>query len=102
MRSNFRLIKKLEKIHYHAVVLKCFHKLLLNPFKTNAPILYPLKTTESLWFSGVFRGYEMRAMTRNGSRNVQIEPFKFHADNEASPLTQTTKLNFCFNKLEQI
>ena len=31
----------------------------------NVPILYSVKTTESLWFSGVFRGYEMGINTRN-------------------------------------
>ena len=30
-------------------------------------ILYSLKTPENLWFSGVFRGYKMRTLTRNGS-----------------------------------
>ena len=29
---------------------------LLNPFLANVSILYPLKTPENLWFSGVFRG----------------------------------------------
>ena len=28
----------------------------VKPFLANVPILYPLKTTENLWFSGVFRG----------------------------------------------
>ena len=28
----------------------------INPFLVNVPILYPLKTPENLWFSGVFRG----------------------------------------------
>ena len=27
-----------------------------NPFLANLPVLYPLKTSENLWFSGVFRG----------------------------------------------
>ena len=29
-------------------------------------ILYPLKTPENLWFSGVFRGYKMGTSDRNG------------------------------------
>ena len=37
-----------------------------NPFLANVPNLYPLKTLENLWFSGVFRGYEMGTLTRNG------------------------------------
>ena len=30
-----------------------------NPSLANVPILYPLKRTEKLWSSGVFRIYEM-------------------------------------------
>ena len=29
----------------------------INPFHTNVPFLYPLKTSENLWFFDVFRGY---------------------------------------------
>ena len=56
MRPKFKLIeRKLEKIHDHAVVLKGFHKLLLNQFKTNTPILHTLKQQKTfgvLVFSG--------------------------------------------------
>ena len=38
----------------------------INPFQANVPILYPLKTPENLWCFGVFRGYKMRALARNG------------------------------------
>ena len=38
----------------------------INPFPANDPILYPLKTPESLWFSGVFRGYKMGTLAGNG------------------------------------
>ena len=46
----------------------------LNPFQANAPILYPLKTSENLWFSGVFRGYKMGTLARNGliTENVLV------------------------------
>ena len=40
----------------------------INPFLANVPISYPLKTPENLWFSGVFRGYEMGSLTRNELR----------------------------------
>ena len=40
----------------------------VNPFLANAPILYPLKTPENQSFSGVFRGYKMGILTRNGLR----------------------------------
>ena len=38
----------------------------LNPFLANVPILYPLKTPENLWFSGVFRGYKIGTLAGNG------------------------------------
>ena len=38
---------------------------LINPFLANVPISYPLKTLENLWFSGVFRGYEVGTLARN-------------------------------------
>ena len=30
------------------------------------PILYSLQTPENLWFSGVFSGYKMGKLARNG------------------------------------
>ena len=41
----------------------------LNRFVANVPILYRMKTPENLWFSGVFRGYKMGALARNGVKN---------------------------------
>ena len=38
----------------------------LNSVLANAPISYVLKTPENLWFSGVFRGYRMGTLARNG------------------------------------
>ena len=38
----------------------------INPFQSNAPILYLLQTPENLWFSGVFTGYKMRTLAWNG------------------------------------
>ena len=43
---------------------------LINRFLANVLILYPLKTPENLWFSGVFRGYKMGALARNRLTNV--------------------------------
>ena len=34
-------------------------------YSWSAPFLYPLKTQENLWFSGIFREYKMRTLTRN-------------------------------------
>ena len=42
----------------------------INPFLAKVPILYPLKTPENLWFSGVFRGYKIGTLARNGLRAV--------------------------------
>ena len=38
----------------------------VNPFMTNVLMLYPLKPPGNLWFFGVFRGYEMGKLARNG------------------------------------
>ena len=46
--------------------MTCFS--VLNPFLANVPILYPLRTPENFWFSGVFRGYKMGTLARNGLR----------------------------------
>ena len=37
----------------------------LNLFQANAPFLYPLKTSENLWFSDVFRRYRKETLTWN-------------------------------------
>ena len=47
------------------------NKSLLNPFVPNAPVVYPLKTSENLkvfwlWFSNVFRGYRKGTLGTNG------------------------------------
>ena len=39
----------------------------LNPFSTNVPLLYSLKTSENLRFSDVFRGYRSGKLVENGS-----------------------------------
>ena len=36
---------------------------LINPFHANALFLYPLKRSENLLFSDVFRGYRNRTLT---------------------------------------
>ena len=38
--------------------------------------LYPLKTPENLWFSGVFRGYKMGILARNGLRASVTRAYK--------------------------
>ena len=41
-----------------------------NPFPVSVPILYPLKTPENLWFSGVFMAYKMGTLARSGLRKL--------------------------------
>ena len=38
----------------------------IHPFLANVLNLEPLKTPENQRFSGVFKGYKMRALTKNG------------------------------------
>ena len=38
----------------------------VNSSLPNVPFLHPLKTSENLWFSDVFRGYRNRALGKNG------------------------------------
>ena len=44
--------------------------LLINPFQANVPILYPLKTPENQRLSGVFRGYKIETLARNGLKKI--------------------------------
>ena len=37
----------------------------INPFLANVPVLYPQKTLENFWVSGVFKGYKMGTLVRN-------------------------------------
>ena len=37
-----------------------------NPYSTNVPLLYPLKTSKNLGFSDVFRGYRSGTLVENG------------------------------------
>ena len=48
---------------------------LVNPFSTNVPFLYPLKISENLRFSDVFRGYRSVTLVENGLINHLIQIF---------------------------
>ena len=39
---------------------------IIHPFPTNFPRLYPLKTSENLRFSDVFRGHRRETLVENG------------------------------------
>ena len=36
--------------------------MVFNPFHANSPFLYPLKTSDNLWFSDIFREYRNRIL----------------------------------------
>ena len=38
---------------------------IFNPFRANIPFLYPLKNSEHLWFSDIFRGYKNGTLAQN-------------------------------------
>ena len=58
---------------------------MFNPFLTNVPLLYPLKTSENLRFCDDFRGYRGGTLVENGltrsfkdpSANKYMLKFKF-------------------------
>ena len=54
------------------VELQILRSLNINLFLANVPILHPLKTPENLWFFGVFKGYKIGTLVRNGL-TVQIQ-----------------------------
>ena len=44
----------------------------INPLSTNAPLLYPLKTSENWRFSNVSKGYRSRTLVENGFNMIRI------------------------------
>ena len=46
----------------YLLLLLLFHLVLVYPFSTNVPLLYPLKTSENRKFSDIFRGYRSRTL----------------------------------------
>ena len=56
----------------------------INAFLAIAPILYPLKTPENLWFSDVFRWYKMGTLAKNGLINSCIHFMFQRADQRVS------------------
>ena len=55
---------------YHK--LKSPHVQLLNPYSPNATFLYPLKTSENLRFSEVFRGYRNVTLGEYGLNSLSL------------------------------
>ena len=48
----------------------------INPFYANLPFLYPLKTTENPWFSGIFRGYTNGTLAMANAWKNELTVFK--------------------------
>ena len=62
--SNY--IFKVNRLCWMCLKVNNLTDFVVNLFLADVPFLYPLKIPENLWFSGVFRGYKMGALTRNG------------------------------------
>ena len=58
---------------------------MVNPFSTNIPLLYPLKTLENWRISDVFRGHRKRTSFENGL----MRPFPRKDTPEKQKLTDT-------------
>ena len=78
VQETVKLIRtcNIRRIIYNCTCWKLFNKMTLikflstgvfhdcfNPFQANIPFLYPLKRSENLWFSDLFRGYRKRTVT---------------------------------------
>ena len=66
---RFSLSSDFLPMSSHQETLVQWTKCDINPFSTNVPRLYPLKTSENLRLSDVFRGYRSRTLVENGSKN---------------------------------
>ena len=66
---RFSLSSDFLPMSSHQETLVQWTKCDINPFSTNVPRLYPLKTSENLRLSDVFRGYRSRTLIENGLKN---------------------------------
>ena len=64
-RQTPNLVTFTEEIHLENATFCAVLSTLLNPSLVNIHISNPLKTTENIWFSGVFRRYKMETLLRN-------------------------------------
>ena len=60
------ILKEPEDIESSRRIIGTLQIHIVNPILANVPILYPLKTPENQRFSGVFKGYKMGTLARNG------------------------------------
>ena len=66
---------------FHGCMAGCIPLKHINPFSTNVPLLYPLKTSENLQFSDVFRGYRSGTLVEN-----ELKKLDLYLGNNNSPL----------------
>ena len=70
--QHFLLVRKLLGIEQIEVQIQ------FDPFSTNAPLLYLLKTSENWRFPDVFKGYKNETLVKNGLINVVFEQVSLH------------------------
>ena len=87
--ANFGLVSQIVLV-FPSLVSKCWLEIYrvvnqlfwlfkneIKPFHATDLFWYPLKTSENLWFTGVFRDYQKRSVTWNGLKS-EINSFDLH------------------------
>ena len=69
-KKLFLSVRILYSTKYWFFVKFSLQDLIVNQFLANVPILYSLKTPENFWFYGVFKGYKMGKLARNGLNKI--------------------------------
>ena len=67
-------------------------KFIINPFQATVLFLYPLKTSQNLRFSAVFRGYRKRAVARNGLNGMHEKELSKDHQVTVSYLSSSTSI----------
>ena len=67
--KNLQLLFQNENFYVTTILQlskRCWPLVAINPFSTNVPLLYPLKSSENLRFSDIFRAYKSGTLVENG------------------------------------
>ena len=80
-----------QPIKYHVTVISSEILQDLNLFNTTDLFWYPLKISENLWFSDVFRGYQKRSVAWNGLMSRYFFPLSMHFNTEHSFASYASK-----------
>ena len=81
-------------LFFRCPLQKNFSATLSNTFHATGLFLYPLKTSENLWFSNVFRGYTKRQAVWNW-----LHPVVKNCRKRTMEVIQTTSVGFALIKL---